>query len=54
MIKTLCVVLFALIAIGLTTPAFAQKKQPAQKSNPYTVPNEQEHWYDRSCANFNT
>ena len=54
MIKALSVVLFALIAGGLTTPAFAEKKQPVQKSNQYSVPKEQEHWYDRSCANFNT
>jgi hypothetical protein len=53
MTKTLCVVLLAAIATGVTSPAFAQKKQPAQK-NQYTVPKEQEHWYDPSCANFNT
>jgi hypothetical protein len=53
MTKILCAALLALITTSFTAPAFAQKKQPAQK-NQYTVPKEQQHWYDPGCANFNT
>lgn len=37
-------------------PSIAEAQQKAKKSAPnqYTVPSDQERWYDRSCNTFNT
>ena len=37
-------------------PSVAEAQQKAKKSAPnqYTVPSDQERWYDRSCNTFNT
>jgi hypothetical protein len=42
-----------IIVAGQPSIAEAQQKK-AQPRNQYTVPSDQEHWIDRSCANFNT
>jgi hypothetical protein len=47
-----------LVVIGFASAAMAQQKvqQKSKKSAPnqYTVPSDQERWYDRSCNTFNT
>jgi hypothetical protein len=47
---------FALaLSFAVTQPSIAESQQKkAQPRNQYTVPSDQEHWIDRSCANFNT
>ncbi len=56
--KSAGAMLALLVVIGFASAAMAQQKvqQKSKKSAPnqYTVPSDQERWYDRSCNTFNT
>jgi hypothetical protein len=48
-------VLAAIFLVSQASSAVAQQNQKkSQPRSQYTVPSDQEHWLDRSCANFNT
>jgi hypothetical protein len=52
--KSASVVLSLLVVFGFASAAEAQQKAKKSAPNQYTVPSDQERWYDPSCNTFNT
>jgi hypothetical protein len=48
------IVLIAILASTTIATAQNAKQKSNQPRGQYSVPSDQEHWYDRSCNTFNT